>query len=80
MKITRKQIRRILSEALTQTDKNEIERIARKEAQSEIEKVVGRDLSKTIKEEVSKALKDKATKQARVHSICSSNFRGRGLN
>ena len=63
MKITRYQIRRILSEALTQTDKREIERIARKEAQGEIEKVIGRDLSKTIQEEVSKALKDKAIQQ-----------------
>tara|TARA_B100000700_G_C14675421_1_gene682868 strand:+ start:121 stop:402 length:282 start_codon:yes stop_codon:yes gene_type:complete len=63
VKITRYQIRRILSEALTQTDKREIERIARKEAQGEIEKVIGRDLSKTIQEEVSKALKDKATQQ-----------------
>ena len=63
MRITRRQLRRILSEALTQTDKAEVERIARKEAQSEIEKVVGRDLSKTIQEEVSKALKNKATKQ-----------------
>jgi len=63
VKITRYQIRRILSEALTQTDKREIERIARKEAQGEIEKVIGRDLSKTIQEEVSKALKDKAIQQ-----------------
>ena len=63
MKITRRQIRLILSEALTQTDIREVERIARKEAKDEIEKVVGRDLSKTIQEEVSKALKDKATKQ-----------------
>ena len=63
MKITRRQIRHILKEALTKTDIRDIERIARKEAKDEIVKVVGKDLAKTIKEEVEKVLKDKATKQ-----------------
>ena len=63
MKITRRQIRQILSEALTRTDIRDVERIARKEAKNEIQKVVGKDLAKTIQEEVVRALKDKATKQ-----------------
>lgn len=63
MKITRRQIRQILGEALTRTDIRDVERIARKEAKDEIQKVVGKDLAKTIQEEVVRALKDKATKQ-----------------
>ncbi len=63
MKITRRQIRNILKEALTKTDIQDIERIARKEAKDEIIKVVGKDLRKTIQEEVAKVLKDKASKQ-----------------
>ena len=52
----------LLLEELTKTDKKEIERIARKQAQKEIVKVVGNDLAKTIKEEVKRVLKNKATK------------------
>jgi Mor family transcriptional regulator len=56
-----------LQEALTKSDKDEIERIARKEAksiaQSEIEKVVGKDFTKSVGDEVKKILKDKATKK-----------------
>ncbi|HIL98946.1 MAG TPA: hypothetical protein EYG51_24040 [Pseudomonadales bacterium] len=74
MRITRRQLRNIIAEALgsarqgllseelTRTDKKEIERIARKQAQKEIVKVVGNDLAKTIKEEVKRVLKNKATK------------------
>jgi len=62
-KMTESQLRCIIKEALTKTDIKDIERISRKEAKSEIEKVVGRDLSKTIQEEVAKVLKKKATKE-----------------
>ena len=63
MKITEPQLRQLIREALTNTDLKQVERIARKEAKSEIEKVVGRDLSKTIREEVMKTLRNKATKE-----------------
>ena len=63
MIITEAKLRKIIREALTNTDIKAIERIARKEAKSEIEKVVGRDLSKTIQEEVMKTLRNKATKE-----------------
>lgn len=63
MKITRRQLRRVISEALTKTDIGEIERISRKQAKREVEKVVGKNFSKTVKDEVSRALKDRATKQ-----------------
>jgi len=52
----------LLLEELTKTDKKEIEKIARKQAQKEITKVVGNDLEKTIQKEVEKILKNKATK------------------
>lgn len=53
----------LLIEELTKTDKREIERIARKQAKKEIDKVVGNDLAKTIQKEVEKTLKNKATKK-----------------
>ena len=67
MKLTEKILRRmiresLLSEELTKTDKKEIEKIARKQAQKEIDKVVGKSLEKTISDEVQKILKKKATK------------------
>ena len=51
-----------LNEELTPADKREIEKLARRQAQIEIERVVGSDLGKTIREEVLKALGSKATK------------------
>ena len=53
----------LLLEELTKSDKKEIERIARKQAQKEIEKAVGKDFAKSVQKEVEKVLKDKATKQ-----------------
>tara|TARA_B100001123_G_C14638495_1_gene760750 strand:+ start:58 stop:426 length:369 start_codon:yes stop_codon:yes gene_type:complete len=53
----------LLFEELTKTDKKEIEKIARKQAKKEIDKVVGTNFVKTIQDEVKKILKDKATKQ-----------------
>ena len=52
----------LLLEELTKSDKKEIERIARKQAKKEIDKVVGTSLEKTIQKEVEKTLKNKATK------------------
>lgn len=63
VKLTKRQLRKILKEALTKTDIGEIERISRKQAKSEIEKVVGKNFSKAVKNEVIKQLKDRATKQ-----------------
>ena len=63
MKITRRQLRRVISEALTKTDIGEIERISRKQAKREVEKVVGKNFGKTVRDEVARALKDRATKQ-----------------
>ena len=67
MKMTHSSLRRLirrslLLEELTKTDKKEIERIARKQAKKEIDKVVGTSLEKTIQKEVEKTLKNKATK------------------
>ena len=53
----------ILAEDLTKSDKKEIERISRKQAQKEIDKVVGKNFSKSVQEEIKKVLKNKATKQ-----------------
>ena len=59
-------VRQVLTEALTKSDKKEIERIARKQAKiiaaDEIERAVGKDFKKTIKKEIEKILKDTATK------------------
>lgn len=52
-----------LNEELTPADKREIEKLARRQAQIEIERVVGSDLGKTIREEVMKALGSKSTKE-----------------
>ena len=53
----------LLFEELTKSDKKEIERIARKQAKKEIDKVVGTSLEKTIQKEVEKTLKNKASKE-----------------
>lgn len=53
----------LLAEELTKSDKKEIERIARKQAKKEIDKVVGTSLEKTIQKEVEKTLKNKASKE-----------------
>jgi hypothetical protein len=52
----------LLLEELTKSDRKEIEKIARKQAQKEIGKVVGPSFEKTIHKEVQKILKDKATR------------------
>ena len=52
-------IRYLIREALTKTDKDEIKRIVRKELESEMKA----KLSKAVEEEVAKALKDKSTKE-----------------
>ena len=49
-------------EELTKSDKKEIERISRKQAKKEIDKVVGTSLEKTIQKEIEKTLKGKATR------------------
>ena len=51
-------LRYLIREELTKTDKAEIKRIARKEVESELKA----KLSKAVEDEVAKALKDKATK------------------
>lgn len=53
----------ILREELTPADKREIEKLARRQAQIEIERVVGPDFTKTVREEVTKAIGSKATKE-----------------
>ena len=53
----------LIAEELTKSDKKEIERIARKQAKKEIDKVVGTSLEKTIQKEVEKTLKNKASKE-----------------
>ena len=52
----------LMLEELTKSDKKEIERISRKQAKKEIDKVVGTSLEKTIQKEVEKTLKNKASK------------------
>jgi len=53
----------LLFEELTKSDKKEIEKISRKQAKQEIDRVVGNDLAKTIQDEIKKSLKNKVTKQ-----------------
>lgn len=55
-------IKQILNEELTAADKRDIEKIARRQAQIIIDRVVGPDFGKTIKDEVEKALGSKATR------------------
>lgn len=55
-------MRRIISEELTAADKRDIEKIARRQAQIAIDRVIGPDLGKTIRDEVEKALGSKATR------------------
>jgi len=52
-------LRYLIREALTKTDKAEIKSIVRKELESELKA----KLSKAVEDEVAKALKDKATKE-----------------
>jgi rRNA maturation endonuclease Nob1 len=52
-------IRYLIREALTKTDKAEIKTIVCKELESELKS----KLAKAVKEEVTKALKDKSTKE-----------------
>lgn len=55
-------MRRIISEELTPADKREIEKIARKQAQIQIERAIGPDFAKAVQDEVSKALGSKASR------------------
>ena len=52
-------VRYLIREALTKTDKAEIKTIVRKELESELKS----KLAKAVKDEVTKALKDKSTKE-----------------
>jgi transcriptional accessory protein Tex/SPT6 len=52
-------IRYLIREALTKTDKDEIKRMVRKEVESELKS----KLAKAIEEEVAKVLKNKSTKE-----------------
>ena len=52
----------LLLEELTKSDRKEIEKIARKQAQKEIGRVVGPSFEKAIHKEVQKMLKNKATR------------------
>lgn len=53
----------LIKEELTSSDKKEVEKIARRQAQIEIERAIGPDFVKTIKSEVSKAIGSKATRE-----------------
>ena len=59
MKLTKKQIKQIISEELTKTDKAEIKRMVRKE----LEKEMKSKLKKAVEEAVAEELKGKAAKE-----------------
>lgn len=60
---SKERIKNIINEVLTKSDETRIQSIARREAKSEIKKVVGNNLKKTIQEELRKELGRKATQQ-----------------
>ena len=65
-------LRYLIREALTKTDKAEIKRIVRKELESELKS----KLSKAVEKEVALALKDKSTKEeiGEISKKCLNNI------
>lgn len=53
----------LIKEELTSADRKEIEKLARRQAQIEIERAIGPDFTKTIRTEIAKAIGSKATKE-----------------
>lgn len=53
----------LIKEELTSADRKEIEKLARRQAQIEIERAIGPDFVKTIRAEVIKAIGSKATRE-----------------
>ena len=63
MDITANELRRLIAEELSSTDKNDIERMIKKHLKADLEAAVTKSVEKAVKDEVKSALGDKSTQK-----------------
>jgi AAA+ ATPase superfamily predicted ATPase len=63
MKISVNEIKQIIAEELSKTDKNDIERMIKQQLKKELEDTVNKVVEKAVKEEVKAVMGDKVTQR-----------------
>ena len=63
MDITGNEIKRIITEELTKTDKSDIERMIKQQLKTDLEDVVSKAVEKAVKDEVQSVMGDKSTQK-----------------
>ena len=63
MDITATEIRRIISEELTKTDKSDIERMIKQHFKADLDDAIAKAVEKAVKEEVQAVMSDKSTQK-----------------
>ena len=63
MDITAAEIRRIITEELTKTDKSDIERMIKQQLKTDLDDAIAKSVEKAVKDEVQSVMADKATQK-----------------
>ena len=63
MPLTMPQLKQLIAEELTATDKKDIERLIRKQLKDDLKDAVAKAVEKAVKEEVQSVMSDKATQK-----------------